>query len=36
MGFDPTRKHRRTPFDYFFVAASVIAAIALIVWVLFG
>ena len=32
MGFDPTRKHKRTRFDYFYVAASVVICIALVVW----
>jgi len=36
MGLDPTRPKQKTPFDYFFVVASVIAAIALVVWAFFG
>ncbi len=36
MGFDPTRKHRRRPADYVFVAASVIVALALLAWALLG
>ncbi len=34
VGFDPTRKHKRTRFDYVYVAASVIVFVALIVWAL--
>lgn len=34
MGFDPRRQHQRTPFDYVFVAASVVAVIALVSWAL--
>jgi len=36
MGLDPTRQHRKTPFDYFFVVASIAAGIALLVWAFFG
>lgn len=36
MGMDPTRKHRKTPFDYWYVAAGVLACIALVLWALFG
>jgi hypothetical protein len=32
VGFDPTRKHKRTRFDYFYVAASVIVCVALVTW----
>jgi hypothetical protein len=34
VGFDPTRKHKRTRFDYVYVAASVIVFVALVVWAL--
>lgn len=34
MGFDPTRKHARSPADYLFVAASVVVTLALVVWAL--
>jgi len=34
MGFDPTRKHRRTRFDYVYVVASVLVCIALVTWAL--
>ncbi len=36
MGFDPTRKHKRTRFDYFYVAASVIVCVALVTWAIFS
>ncbi len=36
MGLDPTRQHRKTPFDYLFVGAAIIAAVALVIWALFG
>ena len=32
MGFDPTRKHKKTRFDYFYVTASVIVCVALVIW----
>ncbi|CAB4834289.1 unannotated protein [freshwater metagenome] len=34
VGFDPTRKHKRTRFDYFYVAASVLICVALVTWAL--
>lgn len=36
MGFDPQRQHRRTNFDYWFVAAAVVVCICLVVWAFFG
>jgi len=36
MGLDPTRQHKKTPFDYAFVVASVIATIALLLWAFFS
>lgn len=36
MGFDPTRKHKRTPFDYVYVAAGVVVCVLLVVWALAG
>jgi len=36
MGLDPTRPHKKTRFDYVFVAASVIAAVALVLWAFFS
>jgi hypothetical protein len=36
VGFDPTRKHKRTSFDYFYVAAGVIVCVALVLWALLG
>ena len=36
MGFDPTRPQRRSSFDYWFVAAALVVAIALVVWAFVG
>lgn len=36
MGFNPNRTHRRSPWDYVFVAAAVVAAVLLLAWGLFG
>jgi hypothetical protein len=36
MGFDPSRRHRRTSFDYWYVGAGLIVVIALLAWALFG
>jgi hypothetical protein len=36
VGFDPTRKHRRSNFDYFYVGAGLLVCVALVVWALFG
>jgi hypothetical protein len=36
MGFDPTRKHRRSSFDYWYVGAGVVVFVALVVWALVG
>jgi len=36
MGFDPTRKHRRTRFDYWFVAIALLVFGGLILWGLLG
>jgi hypothetical protein len=36
VGFDPTRKHKRTSFDYFYVAAGLLVAVALVIWAFFG
>lgn len=36
VGFDPTRKHRRSSFDYWYVAAGVLVCALLVVWALFG
>lgn len=36
MGFDPTRKHTRTPFDYWYVAVGIAVCIGLVVWALAG
>ena len=36
MGFDPTRKYRKTRFDYAYVAASVVVCVAVVLWALLG
>jgi hypothetical protein len=36
MGFNPHRKHVRRPADYVFVAAAIVAVIALLAWALFA
>ena len=36
MGLDPTRKHRRTPFDYWYVGIGVLMFLALLIWAAFG
>lgn len=36
MGFNPHRKQVRRSSDYVFVAAAVVAALALLVWALLG
>lgn len=36
MGFDPHRKHTRTPADYALVAAAVAVCVALVAWALLG
>ncbi len=36
VGFDPRRRHRRSNFDYVFVAASCIVAVGLLVWAVLG
>jgi hypothetical protein len=36
MGFDPSRKHKTTNFDYFFVVAAFVVSLGLILWVLFA
>ncbi len=36
MGFDPTRQHKRSNFDYWFVAAGLLICVALLLWALFG
>jgi hypothetical protein len=34
VGFDPTRKYKKTRFDYAYVVASVLVFVALVVWAL--
>lgn len=36
MGYNPYRKFRAGRADYFFVAAAIVAAIALVVWAFLG
>lgn len=36
MGLDPTRQRQKSPFDYVFVGAAICAAIALVIWAVFG
>jgi len=36
MGFDPTRKHQRTRFDYWFVAGGIVVLVALVLWAFLG
>jgi hypothetical protein len=36
MGFDPTRKHRRTRADYVYVAAGLLVCAALLAWAFLG
>jgi hypothetical protein len=36
VGFDPQRKHRRTPFDYVMVGAALVVCVGLVVWALVG
>lgn len=36
MGFDPTRKHRKTRFDYVYVATSVVVCVAVVLWAILG
>jgi hypothetical protein len=36
MGFNPHRTHRRSVWDYVFVASALLASAALVVWALFG
>ena len=36
VGFDPTRKHRRSKFDYYYVAVGVLVCIALVLWAFLG
>ncbi len=36
MGFDPTRKHRTSRFDYLFVASALVVVAALVAWAFLG
>lgn len=36
MGFDPTRKYKKSKLDYLYVGAAVVVGLALLAWVVFG
>jgi hypothetical protein len=36
VGFDPSRKHHRSNFDYFYVAGAVLVCVLLVLWAFFG
>jgi len=36
VGLDPTRKHHRSNFDYFYVAGALIVCVLLVLWAFFG
>jgi len=36
MGLNPFRTHRRSPWDYVYVAAGLVACVALVLWAAFG
>jgi hypothetical protein len=36
MGFNPNRTHRRSPWDYVFVGAALLAAAGVLVWAVLG
>jgi hypothetical protein len=36
VGFDPTRRHRRSPLDYVMVGAALAVCVALVAWAVFG
>lgn len=36
MGFNPTRSHRRSSWDYVFVAAALLTATAVVAWAFLG
>lgn len=36
VGFDPSRKHQRSNFDYWFVAGAIVVCIALVLWAFLG
>ena len=36
MGFNPTRSHRKSKFDYWFVGVGLALLVGLIVWALLG
>jgi hypothetical protein len=36
VGFNPDRKHRRSNWDYVFVAAALLAAAGVLVWAVLG
>jgi len=36
MGMDPTRPHKNTNFDYFYVVVGTAVVLGLIIWALFA
>jgi hypothetical protein len=36
VGFNPHRKQRRSPIDYFMVGAAMVICVGLITWAFFG
>lgn len=36
MGLNPHRTHRRSPWDYVFVGAALMAALGVLLWALLG
>lgn len=36
MGFDPTRKYKKSKLDYLYVGASVVVCLVLLAWVVLG
>jgi hypothetical protein len=36
MGFDPTRRHRRSRLDYVYVAAGLLVCAVLVLWAFVG
>ena len=36
MGFNPHRRHRRSPLDYVMVGAALAVCVGLVIWAFFG
>jgi hypothetical protein len=36
VGYNPYRKYKASRFDYAFVAAALLVAVALVIWAFFG